>query len=183
MKFLQPKKYPQAIRVLHWTMAVIIIGLIILGFIMGNVLTNKPYTGEMYLWHKSFGVLALILIAIRIGTRYTLRKQIPALSAMMKKYELVAAKLGHVFLYVFMVIAPVSGYLMSSSYSKSSGIFLFGLRLPDAIPKNDVLAEFFTDVHVVSAYILAALIVGHVAAVVKHRYFDKHRENLLKRIW
>jgi cytochrome b561 len=183
MQFIHPKKYPQAMRVLHWTMALIIIGLIILGFLMGNVLTDEPYTKDLYFWHKSFGVLALMLIAIRIGTRYTLRDKIPALSTMMKKYELVAAKLGHVLLYVFMVIAPASGYLMSSAYSKSSGILFFGLKLPDAIPKNDVLAHFFTSVHVVSAYILAALIVGHVAAVVKHRYFGKHRENLLKRIW
>ncbi|MFI4955642.1 MAG: cytochrome b [Gammaproteobacteria bacterium] len=183
MQFFKPKKYPFSMRILHWTMAVIIIGLIILGFLMGNVLTDEPYTRDLYLWHKSFGVLALMLIVLRIATRFSLKDKIPALSTMMKKYELMAAKVGHVLLYVSMVVVPVSGYLMSSAYPKSSGIFLFGIPLPDALPKNEALAQFFTSVHIVSAYILAALIVGHVAAVIKHRYFDKHRENLLKRIW
>lgn len=180
---MQPQKYPFIMRLLHWSMALIIIGLIILGFLMGNVLTDEPYTRDMFIWHKSFGVLALILIALRLITRFSLNGRVPKLSSMMKKYELMAAKVGHVLLYVFMVIAPLSGYLMSSTYPKSSGIALFGIPLPDALPKSDALAQFFTGVHIVSTYVLAALIVGHIAAVIKHMCFDKHDKDILKKMW
>jgi cytochrome b561 len=164
--------YPMILRIFHWSMAVLIIGLILLGFIMAQVLPNETYTGDMFLWHKTFGVVALILIALRIIARLALNKEVPPLSSTLKRYERIGAAITHKMLYVLMVVVPVSGYLMSSTYPKSSGITLFGLRLPDALPKNELLSQIFTGIHQVSAYLLAALIVLHIAAAIKHWYFD-----------
>jgi cytochrome b561 len=177
------QKYPFILRLFHWVMALIIIGLIVLGFLMARVLTDEPYTWALFTWHKSFGVLALILIALRLPARYMLRRMIPALPALMPKYERISAKIGHILLYSLMVIAPLSGYLMSSTYPQSSGIALFGLKLPDALPKNDVWASIFTGIHIVSTYCLAAIIVVHLLAVMKHRYFDAHDRDILKKMW
>jgi cytochrome b561 len=176
-------KYPLMMRLFHWTMSIIIIGLIILGFLMQEVFTDEPFTGAMFTWHKSFGVLVLILITLRLFTRYVLRKQVPPMIPSLTTLERWAAVVGHKLLYLLMIIVPVSGYLMSSAFPKSSGIALFGIPLPDALPKSDAVAQVFTLIHQVSAYTLAAVIVLHVAAVIKHRYFDNHPDDILKRMW
>lgn len=176
-------KYPLILRLFHWIMALLIIGMIILGFLMGQILTDEPYTGAMFTWHKSFGVVVLILITLRIFARVSLNKKVPPISAALARYEQIGAAIGHKLLYLLMVIVPVSGYLMSSTFPKSSGIALFGIPLPDALPKNQAQADIFTAIHDVTAYCLAALIVLHIAAVIKHRYFDKQERDILKRMW
>lgn len=176
-------RYPLILRVFHWSMALLIIGLIFLGILMERFLTDESYTGDMFWWHKSFGVVALILISLRVWARFSLRKSVPGISATLPKLEQMAAAIGHKLLYLFMIVVPVSGYLMSSTFPKSSGITLFGIPLPDALPKSDFWASIFTGMHTISAYCLAALIVLHIAAVVKHRYFDHHERDIVKRMW
>lgn len=179
---MTPAKYPLLMRLFHWTMSVIIIGLILVGFAMTQIFPDESFTGDLYKWHKSFGVVILILIGLRILTRIVLRKSVPPVMGNLPRIEQIASMIGHKMLYVLMVLAPLSGYLMSSAYPKSSGIFLFGLKLPDALPKNQALAEFFTAVHVISVYCLAALVTVHIAAVIKHRYFDSKDQDVLKRM-
>lgn len=177
------QKYPFTLRFFHWAMALIIIVAIVLGVLMARFLTDEPYTKDMFIWHKSFGVLAMIFIFFRMISRLILNKEVPPLSPTLPRYEVIGASIGHKLLYLLMIVVPLSGYLMSSTYPQSSGIFLFTIRLPDALPKNLELSQTFTGIHIVTAYILTALIVGHIAAVVKHRYFDKHEKDILKRMW
>lgn len=178
------QKYPFSLRLIHWTMAVLIIGLITLGVIMTRFLTDEPYTQSMFYWHKSFGVVALMLIMLRIGFRLALNKQVPPLSSTLPKLEQIAAAVGHKLLYLLMLLVPLSGYLTSSAYGgNNAGIFFFGLRLPDALPKNQFLCDTFALMHTVTGYALATVIVLHIAAVIKHRYFDHHERDIVRRMW
>jgi cytochrome b561 len=179
---MTPTKYPLIMRLFHWIMSLIIIGLIIIGFVMTQIFPDESFTGDLYKWHKSFGVVVLILIGLRIAVRLANSKSIPPMMTNLPRYEQIAATVAHKLLYALMVIAPVSGYLMSSAYPKSSGIFLFGLKLPDALPKNEGLAEIFTEIHEVSVYCLAALIAIHIAGVIKHRFFDSKDHDVLNRM-
>ncbi len=169
-------------RIMHWSMSLIIIGLLILGLLMANWLADASYAGKMYWWHKSFGVLALLLIFVRLCLRWQYRAQIPQLPIDMPALERKAAHGGHTLLYVLMLIVPISGYLMSSTYTASSGITFFGLALPDVLPKNDVQAQFFTAVHVISAYTIGIMVLLHVAAVIKHRFFDSPEHDSLRKM-
>lgn len=179
---ITPAKYPLVLRLFHWTMSILIIGMIILGFLMTQVLDDKPYTGALFLWHKSFGVLILMLIALRICARITLNHAVPPVLGTLPRYERIGSIIGHKLLYLLMVVVPLSGYLMSSAYPKSSGIAFFGLPLPDALPKSEWLSQIFTGIHNVAAYCLAAVVVIHVAAVIKHRFFDAPDQDVLKRM-
>lgn len=175
-------KYPFLMRAFHWVMSVIIIALLIVGFLMTGWWSDKPFTGDLYFWHKSFGVLILLLIALRIPTRFYYRGQRPTMDNI-PKHERFLAEAVHKLLYVFMVVMPVSGYLMSSFHPESPGVPFFFGYIPNIFPKNLEAAQWLSDVHGISAYCLLVLLFLHVAGVVKHRLFDKPEHDSLRKMW
>jgi cytochrome b561 len=169
-------KYPLTIRILHWSMAVIILGMIAAGWSMVSPDGQTPSKFDfLYPWHKSFGMLILLLVLVRLATR--LRGAIPALPGGLAPWEARAAKIGHVALYALMIIVPCMGYSMSSSFTQSDGVFFFGVNLPELLPKNDARFAVFQALHRYLAYTLLALVVVHVAGALKHRFLDSDRGN------
>lgn len=169
-------KYSMAMRILHWSMAVIIFGMIWAGWTMVSL--DDRVTAKFavfYPWHKSFGMLILLLVIARLATR--LRARVPALPGGLAPWEARAAKLGHVALYVLMIVVPCMGYAMSSSYTQSDGVFFFGVNLPELLPKNDARFEVFQALHRYLAYTLLGLVGLHVVGALKHRFFDSDRAN------
>jgi len=133
---------------------------------------------EIYNLHKSFGVIALIFIFVRIINR--LFKKAPALPSSMPKFEKIFAHLGHASLYLLMIVMPLSGYLMSNSFGYP--VNLFGIELPKIAETNFELGKIFGEIHGLAAYLIAAIISLHILAVVKHRFFDKEENDVLKRM-
>jgi len=172
-------KYHLLSRIFHWAMALLIICMIGFGVYIADFIgedsTNR-YT--LFDLHKSFGVLALILIAFRIINRFI--NHPPALPQTIKNYEKILAHLGHFGLYALMLIVPLSGYLMSNSYGFE--VKFFGILLPFITSLNIDNAKIFSEVHEISAYILAGLIAIHIIAVVKHRFFDQKENDVLNRM-
>lgn len=172
-------KYPLPMRAMHWTMSVIILCLLIVGFLMTGWWSEKPFTDDLYFWHKSFGVLILILILTRIWMRRRYQNEIPPLAMTLPAHERWLADIVHKAFYVFLVIMPVSGFLMSSYHPKSPGVSFFFGYFPNFFPKNQMLADLFKDVHNFSAYCILVILFLHVAGVVKHRWFDKPENDSL----
>jgi len=169
-------KYPVTLRILHWTMAVIILGLIWAGWTMVSMDDHVPSKFDVfYPWHKSFGMLILILVLVRLTTR--LRAAIPPLPAGLTSWEAKLAKMAHIGLYTLMVVVPCMGYAMSSSFTQSDGVFFFGVNLPELLPKNDARFEVFQALHKYLAFTLLGLIALHVVGALKHRFFDRNRQN------
>jgi cytochrome b561 len=164
-----PARYPLRMRILHWTRAALIIGLIAAGWAMTNL---EAY--PLYPLHKEFGVLAFIIAGLAIAVRSRSRK--PAHPAGLHRWEDVLSIIVHRAMLALTVIVPLMGYSMSSSYTQSDGVPFFGLELPELLAKNDRAFEWFSLLHRWLAYTLLALIVLHVAGVIKHRLFDKGRE-------
>lgn len=172
-------KYPLSSRILHWLMAAIILCLLGLGIYMKEFLPKDAVNRlQIYDLHKSFGVIVLILITIRILNR--LIKNAPALPESMPKWEQLLAHLGHLGLYALMVVVPLSGYLMSNSFGFP--VKLFGIELPFLIEKNFDHGKIFSEAHEISAYSLLALITLHILAALKHRFFDRAENDVLKRM-
>ena len=169
-------KYPKSIRLLHWVMAAIILGQILAGWTMTSMGDEVPAKYEtFYPWHKSFGLLVLILVAARLATR--LRSTIPPLPVGLAAWEAKAAEVGHFALYALMIIVPCMGYAMSSSFTQSDGVTLFGIPVPELLPKNDARFEVFRALHRWLAYTLLGLVAIHVLGVLKHRFMDRNRDN------
>ncbi|TWB64396.1 cytochrome b [Nitrospirillum viridazoti] len=170
------KKYPLAMRLIHWFRAAIVLGMIWLGWKMVSLGDNIPAKFEdFYPLHKSFGLVVIILVAVQLVLRVLVPT--PALATGLSKVEAIAAKIAHVALYVLMIVVPVIGYSRSSTFSESDGVTLFGLKVPELLGKNDALSETLSSIHAVLAYTLLAVIVIHVLGALKHRIFDKNKNN------
>ena len=87
-------KYPLSIRILHWLIAAIILGLMVLGYSMTPFDVDNPqFSEQLYFWHKSFGILVLILMCMRLVIR--MRSTVPDPPAGLPRHEVVASKVAH----------------------------------------------------------------------------------------
>lgn len=173
------QKYHISSRVIHWVMAIIILSLLAVGIYMEDFLPkDASYRMQVYNLHKSFGVIALILIFVRIFNRFL--HKAPALPESIPAHEKFLAHLVHFLLYVLMLIMPFSGYLMSNSYGYP--VHLFGLKMPNLVEKNYELGAIFAKTHHYAGYILIALLFLHILGALKHKFFDKPENDILKRM-
>lgn len=169
-------KYPLSLRILHWLMAIIIIALIAVGITMVRLDDQVPAKfGLLFPWHKSFGLLAFILVIARLWVRA--RKHPPALPAGISGWERRAVKAGTFLFYALMILVPCMGYALSSTYTQSDGEFFFGVNLPELLPKNDAQYQVFWLLHRIGAFMLLGLLAFHVLGALKHRFFDRNRAN------
>ncbi|MBO0493873.1 cytochrome b [Pseudomonas sp. Marseille-Q1929] len=176
-------RYPTSLRLLHWVRAVIITGLLWAGWHMTGMNDEVASKFELYYpWHKSFGVLAFLLVLTQIAVRF-FTPNIPQPLATLMPYEQMLSRLIQRVMYALLVIVPLMGYSMSSTFTLSDGVFFFGVNLPELLPKNDDWFVVFQLLHKVFAYTLLALIVLHIAGALKHRFYDKDpRNDVLRRM-
>lgn len=161
--------YSATAKALHWGIAVLIFGLLGLGFYMTG-LELSPTKLQLFSWHKWAGVTVFMLVVVRLAWRMTHRP--PALPAHMSALERFAAHAGHHLLYVLMFAIPLSGWLMSSA--KGFQTVWFGvLPLPDLLAKDKALGDLLQTVHVSLNFVLIALLLVHIGAALKHHLVDK----------
>ena len=168
------QKYHIVSRVFHWLMAALIIVNLALGLYMIDLATDNKY--DFYNFHKSIGVLVILLLLPRIITR--LIKKAPSYELTLPNWQLIAAKITHFSLYILMITVATSGYLMSSFYGYP--VKLFGLTIPNLVWKDTDLGAIASQTHTISSYILITLVALHIAAVIKHHL--KGEKEILKRM-
>ena len=176
---MQTEKYSLSMRLLHWLMAISILGIIGSGWFMAGLDPDvAPYKYDIYFWHKSFGVLAMLLIIVRIAVRF--KSHIPAMPAGLPSFQKVVAKLAHFLLYVLMFAVPLSGILMSDFGGRE--IPFFGLSLPELLENDKEMAGLMHSIHVYIPYILLGIIALHVAGALKHRFLDAPENDVLNKM-
>ena len=115
--------YTATAKGLHWLMALLIFGLLALGFYMAD-LPLSPEKLQYFSWHKWAGVTVFLLVWLRLAWRVTHRP--PGYPPTMTGTQQLLAHAGHFALYGLMVIIPLSGWLMSSA--KGVQTVWFGVR-------------------------------------------------------
>ncbi|RDE22896.1 cytochrome b [Motiliproteus coralliicola] len=174
-------KYSLSMRLLHWSMAAMIIGLLAVGLYMTGIPDDAPDKYDLYPAHKAFGFIVLMLILVRVATR--LRSQIPALPDGLASWEQKLSHAMHALLYLSMVAMAVSGYLMSSFYEYSHGIELFGLiTVPDITEKSEYWSGVFHLIHEIGGWVMIGALGFHIAGVIKHRWLDAPENDVLGRM-
>ncbi|APW41887.1 cytochrome b [Rhodoferax saidenbachensis] len=173
-------RYSHTAIVLHWVLALAILGL----FGVGLYMTSLPFSParlKLYNWHKWAGITILTLSALRLLWRLTHRP--PALpdpiADAMPAWQRWAHHGTHYGLYALFFLVPLIGW----AYSSAAGfpIVVFGvLPLPDFVPVDKALAEMIKPFHELSAFALVGLAGLHMAAALKHQWIDK--DGLLKRM-
>ena len=170
------EKLPLPLRVLHWSAATAFTFLFVTGPIMVDLGKDDPLRRDLFNLHKSVGVIAIILLVLRLTVR--LRSVLPPLPSSLQDWEVNLAHWGHRALYALMIITPLVGWADSNLHGRP--VKLFGLPLVKLFPTVEGIGNTPGYVHTVLAYTLLGLVAIHVAAVIKHRYFD--RADVLQRI-
>lgn len=171
------QRYTLTAILLHWLIALLIIGAFVLGLVMTDIPGFSPTKLKYYSWHKWAGVTVLGLAAVRL--LWKLMNPAPAYPAGMKRWEKTAAHHLHLVLYVLMFAVPISGYF----YTLSAGVpvVYFGvLPLPVFMAPNPELKPLLKGVHYWLTMGLAALVVAHVGAALKHAFID--RDGVMRRM-
>lgn len=174
---LPGSRYTPTAIALHWIVAALIIGNLCFGLYVEGLHGITPQKLRYLSWHKWVGVTIFLLAAARLLWR--LRHAPPALPASMRPWERKAAHAGHVLLYVLFFAAPISGWLMSSALGFQT-VYLGLVPIPDLLQKNRELGDTLKVVHRTINYTMAAVIVGHAAAALKHHFHD--RDDVLARM-
>lgn len=162
-------KYPLSMRVLHWLISISILTLTGVGWYMAGLPNEAPDKFDLYPLHKSFGMLVLLLVTLRLANR--LRSTVPPLPAVLAGWEKTAAQLAQLLLYILMFAVPLMGYTMSSAGGHA--VPFFGIDLPLLIDKNKAVGGFAHQWHEWLAYTMLALVGLHAAGALKHRLVDR----------
>lgn len=163
---------------LHWTLAVLILGLIPMGWYITTIDYYHPYYHQLFALHKSFGILTLALAIFNII--WFLFNQLPILPAHMRPIEKLAAHSMHYVLLFMMICIPMTGYFISTS--EGEGIVFFGLfQLPALLKNGHGYADLFGQLHAWLGYGMLALVAMHAGAALKHEFINK--DGLLRRMF
>jgi len=163
-------------KALHWLLALAILVMMGLGLLMVDY-SDLQTRFQMYFYHKSLGILILALVALRLLWR--LSNPTPRLPDTTPALERWLAHAGHALLYLLMLAMPLSGWVISSA--SGFGLQVFGLfKLPEIVGADKELQSLAETVHYWLFWALAALVLVHVAAALKHHLIA--RDNVLRRM-
>ncbi|MCC7305486.1 MAG: YceI family protein [Alphaproteobacteria bacterium] len=162
--------YGFVLKFIHWTTALLIMGLLFAGLVM----TDLPFSEtklKVYMLHKSFGLLVLALLAVRVFWKLLTPKVKPLDTH--QTWEKVLAKITHVFLYFALFAMPLSGWIMSSA--GEFPVSFFGLPVPALSAKDPGLFDVSREFHELLALALIVIVGLHLAGALKHHVIDRDR--------
>jgi cytochrome b561 len=163
--------YTLTARVLHWTVATLVLLMIPLGIVIANE-WGGPAQQFLYNLHKSIGATLLPLVVIRL--LYRLTHPAPPLPSGIPAIQQFAAHATHWALYVLILLQPIVGYIMTSAYP--APVPFFGLfNLPSIWPENRALSEQLSVVHLYLGVAIAVVAAVHIGAALFHHFVRKDR--------
>ena len=169
-------RYTATAMTLHWFAALrVSCGFGLALFMTG--LESAPEKLRYCAWHKGAGITVFLLAAARLARRAA--HPAPALPATMPQWQVRASRVAHAVLLGLMLAIPLSGWIYSSS-TGISVVYLGLVPLPDLIPKDREMAKILLLAHKSLNYMLAAVVLVHVAAALKHHFVD--RDDVLARM-
>lgn len=160
---MQVYRYSLPAIVLHWAQAILILWLLWLGWNMVD-LPKGAERSAAYGLHKSLGLVVILLTVLRLGWR--LYRKPPPAFPQPALFQWLAA-LVHVGLYAFLILAPLAGFISSSSTQYA--MKFFGMELPRLLSEDKARNELFKAMHFYLVYGGAALIALHIGGAIHHR--------------
>ena len=169
----QPR-FPAVSRLLHWTMAVMVLIMLCIGVAM--VVSLGDYHALVSI-HRPLGIAILILVVVRFVNR--LINPPPPLPATMSRAERLAATASELAMYGLMLVLPLVGRGMLSAARYP--IVLHGsVHLPFILPHNAVLYAVLRKAHTILAYLFFLTFMAHVGAILLHTLIV--RDGMLRRM-
>lgn len=162
---------------LHWSMAIIVIGSFGLGWYMVDLTYYDSLYNTLPFFHKSIGIVFGLLLIFRLV--WKLINVRPTFEDSLSRLERLAAKSAHFAFYCLMALIVLSGYLISTADNSSISVFDI-FKVPatiTSIPEQEDIAGL---VHEYLGYSIIGLTVLHASAALKHHFIDK--DNSLRKM-
>ncbi|MGW7575901.1 cytochrome b [Streptomyces sp. NPDC054765] len=162
-------RYTVTARVLHWTMAILVLTTLFIGVFMVTSIYDFHLLVTI---HEPLGFAILALGLVRIGWRLTHTP--PPLPTGMPRLERLAATYSERLIYLLLLLQPLFGWALVSASGQP--VVLFGFwYLPAIAPMNTTLFAVLLRAHEVTAYVLYALVLAHLAGVVWNTLVIRNR--------
>ncbi|MGE0373539.1 MAG: cytochrome b [Gammaproteobacteria bacterium] len=171
------ESYGLVSKLLHWLIAVPVLGLIPLGWYLGGLSEESVLYWRLLELHETLGIGVFTLALARIGWRGISPN--PDLPSILPAWERVAARLVHLFFILALVFIPVLGFMFVASDGEPVELYL-SVEIPPVGQWGKGTRELLFDLHGYLAYICAVLVAVHVLAALKHHFID--RRSSLRRI-
>jgi len=173
MSRMLASRYQPALVALHWLLALMIIGLLCVGFfVLAQMPNSDPRKLNILVLHMSGGMLVLVLMILRLIIRTWTARPSAATTGSPLLDRLAQIAHGGLYVIVFLMIASgwATGWIISGVFQPNGG------SLPETFA---VLPTF--QAHAALAAILAILIAAHTGAALYHHFVLK--DGLLRRMW
>ena len=167
-------QFPAFSRLLHWTMAAMILTMLCIGVAMVVSLGDYHVLVSV---HRPLGIAVLILAVVRFVNRRL--DPPPPFPATMSRLERRAATMSELAMYGLMVALPLVGWGMLSAARYP--IVLFGsVHLPFILPHSAMLHAVLRKTHTILAYLFFLTFMAHLSAILFHTLIM--RDGMLKRM-
>ncbi len=172
-----PQSYQQGYsgfaKSIHWIVALLVLTIVPVGIAMGRI-ENAPF--NLFNFHKSLGVLILVLMTIRLI--YRLVHGTPPEPKIPAFYRFAGAA-THWALYVMLIATPIMGAVANMYYGAATPFFgLFEVQ--PFVAKNEALSDTLFARHRIMGFAVGALVCAHIGAGLFH-YFIR-RDGVLQRM-
>jgi cytochrome b561 len=162
------KNYNLTARVIHWVSAVVIVAMFALGLWMVELTYYSQWYQRAPHWHKSVGILLMLLTLIRFFWKVVTVS--PKMTG--STFEQTVAKAVHHAIYLNLLIILISGYLISTSDGRGIDVFDW-FSIPGAGALFENQSDIAGNIHFYAAWTLITMASLHVLAALKHHFIDK----------
>ena len=176
-------RYALSQRLLHWLIALMVLGALLVGWTLGTLgfsgtveTFGKDMTNLLYKYHKTFGVLILGFMLLRIALKLMLPKPdyVPPLS----RFEHIASNAVHGILYLTLILMAVVGWLATGA--SGFPVEFFNWKLPAILSKDKALGETLYFLHYLLGIVITLAVFAHIGGALKHWLINK--DGVMKRM-
>ena len=171
------QKYGLIAKVIHWLVALTVIGLFAVGLWMVELDYYSAWYTKAPYYHKSVGIVLAMIMLFRLAWKFANISPNPVSNHSAR--EVLGAKIAHWLFYILILMMIISGYLISTADDRSIEVFgVFEVPALGSVFENQ--EDTAGLIHEWLAYVLIALASFHALAALKHHVLDK--DDTLKRM-
>ncbi|WP_460450198.1 cytochrome b [Alsobacter sp. SYSU BS001988] len=168
--------YSTPARWLHWLTALCVFILVPVAVAMTN-LGEGALTNALYEVHKSVGMIAFAIVAVRLA--YRLLRGAPPPESGLTPVERVVSLWTHRVMYAIVFVMPILGYAGVSMCCAPVNLF-WTIPIPITVTGSEEATKRILSIHQVLGFALTGLVALHIAGALYHALIK--RDGVLRRM-
>lgn len=165
------KGYNRTAVLLHWIIAASIFFLFLSSWwMLGLPLPSEELRFREFPFqlHKNIGITLVFLLGLLLYVRFRHRPD-EDVHSLEHPFLHKLAVVDHIILYVLILAVCVSGYL-SSAHTRWDTVIWWTVELPRISAPDEEMNQFYSDIHLWTAWSLLAVIAVHISGAVYHAF-------------